>query len=256
MTETAALITGGSRGIGLGVARRLLEDGYRVAVNGVRYAAEVEPTLAELEALGEVLYVAGDVGDSAARDRIVEDTLAAFGRIDVLVNNAGITSPGRNDMLAANEADFDTVVAVNLKGPFLLTQSVALHMIEQQKTDPSFRGCIVNVSSVSAVLASTNRAEYCISKAGVSMATKLWASRLAEYGIDVYEVRPGIISTDMTAGVTEKYDSLIEHGLTLNKRWGTPDDVASAISVLARGDLPYATGQVLTIDGGLTVPRL
>jgi NAD(P)-dependent dehydrogenase (short-subunit alcohol dehydrogenase family) len=159
-------------------------------------------------------------------------------------------------MLAANETDFDTVVAVNLKGPFLLTQSVALHMIEQHKTDPSFRGCIVNVSSVSAVLASTNRAEYCISKAGVSMATKLWASRLSEYGIDVYEVRPGIISTDMTAGVTEKYDSLIEHGLTLDKRWGTPDDVATVISVLARGDLPYATGQVLTVDGGLTVPRL
>ncbi len=256
MTETAALVTGGSRGIGLGVTRRLLEDGYRVAVNGVRSAAEVESTLAELEELGEVLYVPGDVGDAAARNRIVEATLAAFSRIDVLVNNAGITSPGRNDMLVASEADFDTVVAVNLKGPFLLTQSVAVHMIEVRRTDPSFRGCIVNVSSISAVLASTDRAEYCISKAGVSMATKLWASRLAEHGIDVYEVRPGIISTDMTAQVKEKYDYRIEHGLTLDKRWGTPDDVASVISVLARGDLPYATGQVLTIDGGLTVPRL
>ncbi len=256
MTEIAALVTGGSRGIGLGVTRRLLEDGYRVAVNGVRPAAEVESTLAELEELGEVLYVPGDVGDPSARDRILEATLAAFGRIDVLVNNAGITSPGRNDMLAANEADFDSVVAVNLKGPFLLTQSVAVHMIEVRETDPSFRGCIVNVSSISAVVASTDRAEYCISKAGVSMATKLWASRLAEHGIDVYEVRPGIISTDMTAEVREKYDDLIEHGLTLDKRWGTPDDVASVISLLARGDLPYATGQVLTIDGGLTVPRL
>ncbi len=256
MTETAALVTGGSRGIGLGVTRRLLEDGYRVAVNGVRSPSEVESTLAELEALGEVVYVAGDVGDPAARDRIVAATLAAFGRIDVLVNNAGITSPGRNDMLAAKEADFDTVVAVNLKGPFLLTQLVALHMIEVRLTDPSFRGCIVNVSSISAVVASTDRADYCISKAGVSMATKLWASRLAEHGIDVYEVRPGIVSTDMTAEVAEKYDYLIEHGLTLDKRWGTPDDVASVISVLARGDIPYATGQVLTIDGGLTVPRL
>jgi len=256
VTEIAALVTGGSRGIGLGVTRRLLEDGYRVAVNGVRSAAEVESTLAELEELGEVLYVPGDVGDAAARNRIVEATLAAFSRIDVLVNNAGIMSPGRNDMLVANEADFDTVVAVNLKGPFLLTQSVAVHMIEVRRTDPSFRGCIVNVSSISAVLASTDRAEYCISKAGVSMATKLWASRLAEHGIDVYEVRPGIVGTDMTAEVTERYDYLIEHGLTLDKRWGTPDDIASVISVLARGDLPYATGQVLTIDGGLTVPRL
>jgi len=174
----------------------------------------------------------------------------------VLVNNAGITSPGRNDMLAVNEADFDTVMAVNLKGPFLLTQAVARRMIEQHEADPSFRGRIVNISSISAVLASTNRAEYCISKAGVSMATKLWASRLAEHDIDVYEVRPGVVESDMTVGVKAKYDDLIEHGLTLDKRWGTPDDVGRAVSALARGEIPYATGQVLTVDGGLTVPRL
>ncbi len=256
MTAPVALVTGGARGIGLGISRRLLEDGYRVVANGVRSAEEVEPVIAELEALGDVMYVRGDVGDAQARDQLVTDTMAAFHRIDVLVNNAGITSPGRNDMLAVNEADFDTVMAVNLKGPFLLTQAVARHMIDQHETDSSFRGRIINISSISAVLASTNRAEYCISKAGVSMATKLWASRLAEHDIDVYEVRPGVVKSDMTAGVTEKYDRLIEHGLTLDKRWGTPEDVGAAVSALAAGRIPYATGQVLTIDGGLTVPRL
>ncbi|GMQ85754.1 MAG: 3-ketoacyl-ACP reductase [Acidimicrobiia bacterium] len=256
MTGNVALVTGGARGIGLGISRRLLEDGYRVAANGVRPPEDVEPVLAELAGLGEVIYVRGDVGDAAARDEVVAATLAALDRIDVLVNNAGITSPGRNDMLAVNEADFDTVMAVNLKGPFLLTQAVARRMIEQHDADPSFRGRIINISSISAVLASTNRAEYCISKAGVSMATKLWASRLAEHDIDVYEVRPGIVESDMTVGVKEKYDDLIEHGLTLDKRWGTPDDVGRAVSALARGEIPYATGQVLTVDGGLTVPRL
>jgi len=256
VTERVALVTGGSRGIGLGISRRLLEDGYRVAVNGVRSAGEVEPTISELEALGEVVYVQGDVGDASDRDGIVAATLSAFDRIDLLVNNAGITSPGRNDMLAVSEADFDTVIAVNLKGPFLLTQAVAAHMIDRRHADPSFRGCVVNVSSISAVMASINRAEYGISKAGVSMATKLWATRLAEFGIDVYEVRPGIVTTDMTAGVTEKYDDLIEHGLTLDRRWGTPEDVGTAVAALARGEVPYATGQVLNIDGGLMVPRL
>ena len=254
MTAPTALVTGGTRGIGLGIARRLLEDGYRVAVNGVRPSAEIEPVLAELEALGEVTYAAGDVGDRDDREGIVAATIEAFDDIDLLVNNAGITA--RSDMLSGSEDDFDRVIAVNLKGPHLLTQAVAMLMIDRRETDPSFRGCIVNVSSISAELASTHRAEYCISKAGVSMATKLWASRLAEHGIDVYEVRPGIVSTDMTAEVKEKYDELIAQGLTLDRRWGTPDDVAAAVAALARGDVPYATGQVLTIDGGLMVPRL
>jgi len=256
MTSAVALVTGGARGIGLGITRRLIEDGYRVAANGVRSTEEVQPVVTELGGLGDVVYVQGDVGDPAARDRVVEATLAAFDRIDVLVNNAGITSPGRNDMLDVNEDDFDTVMAVNLKGPFLLTQAVAKHMIEQHDADPSFRGKVINLSSISAVLVSTNRAEYCISKAGVSMATRLWATRLAEHDIDVYEVQPGIIESDMTAGVKDKYDTLIDQGLTLERRWGTPEDVAAAVAALAAGDIPYATGQVLTIDGGLTVPRL
>jgi 3-oxoacyl-[acyl-carrier protein] reductase len=256
VTDRVALVTGGARGIGLGISRRLLEDGHRVAVNGVRPAPDVEAVMTGLAAIGDVVYIRGDVADPAARDQVVAATLAAFDRIDLLVNNAGITSPGRNDMLAVDEADFDLVMAVNLKGPFLLTQAVARQMIAQHDADPAIRGCIVNISSISAEMASTNRAEYCISKAGVSMATKLWATRLAEHGIDVYEVRPGVIESDMTAAVTEKYDALIEDGLTLEPRWGTPDDVGAVVATLARGDIPYATGQVLTIDGGLTVPRL
>jgi NAD(P)-dependent dehydrogenase (short-subunit alcohol dehydrogenase family) len=256
MTAPTALVTGGARGIGLGITRRFLEDGYGVAANGVRSPEEVEAVMAELEGLGEVIYAPGDVGAPDGRDAVVAATLAAFDRIDVLVNNAGITSPGRNDMLDVDEAEFDTVMAVNLKGPFLLTQAVARHMIEQREADPSFRGSIINISSISAVLASVNRAEYCISKAGVSMATKLWASRLAEHGIDVYEVQPGVIESDMTAAVKDKYDELFAEGLALEPRWGTPEDVGAAVATLAAGEIPYATGQVLTIDGGLMVPRL
>lgn len=256
MTHPTAIVTGGTRGIGLSIARRLLDDGLRVIVNGVRADADVDAVLHELARRGPVEYVSADVGDPDGRERIVEATRRAFGRVDVLVNNAGITSPGRNDMLDVNDADFDHVMAVNLKGPFLLTQAVARLMIGQSESEPSFRGCIINVSSVSAELVSTNRAEYCISKAGVSMASKLWATRLADHRIDVYEVRPGVIDTDMTAPVREEYDRRIEQGLTLQRRWGSPDDVAAAVSLLAAGALPYATGQVLTIDGGLSMPRL
>jgi 3-oxoacyl-[acyl-carrier protein] reductase len=251
---TAAIVTGGARGIGLGITRRLLDDGYRVAIGGVRPSEAVAGVMEELG--GDAIYVESDVADAAGRVRLVSTAIEAFDRIDALVNNAGITSPGRNDMLHVAEEDLDRVIAVNLKGPFLLTQSVAAHMIEQRAADPAFRGCIVNISSISAVLVSTNRSEYCISKAGVSMASRLWATRLAEHGIDVYEVRPGVIRSDMTAPVTEKYDRMFEDGLALEARWGTPDDVAGAVSVLVRGELPYATGQVLTIDGGLMVPRL
>jgi len=256
MIERAAIVTGGARGIGLGITRRLLEDGWRVAINGVRSESEVAPVLAELAAHGHAIYVQGDVGEPEARAAIVETALARFESLDLLVNNAGITSPGRADMLDVNESDFDRVMAVNLKGPFLLTQAVAAEMVRQRTVDPDFRGCIVNISSISAELASINRSEYCISKAGVSMATRLWAARLAEHGIDVYEVRPGVIRSDMTAAVTEKYDRLFAEGLALNERWGTPEDVGAAVSALARNEIPYATGQVLTIDGGLTVPRL
>jgi NAD(P)-dependent dehydrogenase (short-subunit alcohol dehydrogenase family) len=256
MNTRSALVTGGSRGIGLGIATRLLQDGYRVVINGVRSAGAVADVLEGLEPADKVTYVAADVGNADGRAHLVAETLAAVGRLDVLVNNAGITSPGRKDILEATEEDLDTVLAVNLKGPFLLTQSLARHMIEQSEADPAFRGRIVNITSISAVVASPNRSEYCISKAGLSMTTMLWATRLAEYGIDVFEVRPGVIRTDMTAPVAEKYEALIEAGLTLDRRFGTPEDVAAVVAALANGEIPYSTGQVITVDGGLNIARL
>ncbi len=256
MTTRSALVTGGSRGIGRGIAERLLNDGYHVVINGTRPQEAVADVVDDLSQLGAVTYVAANIGDPEHRERLAAETLAAVGRLDVLVNNAGITSPGRKDMLEATEDGLDLVLAVNLKGPFLLTQSLAKHMIAERETDPGFRGRIVNVTSISATVATTNRAEYCISKAGLSMTTMLWATRLAEHGIDVFEVRPGVIRTDMTAPAAEKYDRLIADGLTLERRMGTPADVAAVVAALAAGDIPYSTGQVLTVDGGLTVERL
>ncbi len=256
MTTRSALVTGGSRGIGLGIAERLLTDGYRAVINGVRAPEAVAATLEMLSQLGDITYVAADIGTADGRSRLVTETLGVVGRLDVLVNNAGITSPGRKDILEATEADLDTVLAVNLKGPFLLTQSLARHMIEKRKADPAFRGRVVNITSISAAVASPNRAEYCISKAGLSMTTMLWATRLAEFGIDVFEVRPGVIQTDMTAPVAEKYESLIKAGLTLDRRLGMPEDVAAVVAALAAGNIPYSTGQILTVDGGLTIARL
>jgi len=256
MKQRSALVTGGSRGIGRGIAERLLTDGYQVVINGVRDNNAVADTLEALSRLGDVTYVAADVGSADGRARLAAETVQAVGRLDVLVNNAGITSPGRKDILEATEEDLDTVLAVNLKGPFLLTQSLARHMIEHHKQDPAFRGRIVNITSISAAVATPNRSEYCISKAGLSMTTMLWATRLAEYGIDVFEVRPGVIQTDMTAPVQDKYQTLIEDGLTLEPRFGLPADVAAVVAALAGGDIPYSTGQILTVDGGLTIARL
>lgn len=248
------IITGGARGIGLGIARCLLADGCRLMLNGVRPTSDVQAILAELRSSGEVDYVQGDVGTTEDRYAIIDATLSRFGRIDSLVNNAGITSPGRKDILhEADEATFDHVMGINLKGPFFLTQLAARQMVKQREADPSFRGSIIFVSSISADFVSTNRGDYCLTKAGLGMATKLWAVRLAEYGIDVYEIRPGVIRSDMTAGVTEKYDRLIAQGLTHDRRWGEPQDVGRAVRALIRGDIPYATGQVLRIDGGMTI---
>ncbi|HLL88194.1 MAG TPA: 3-ketoacyl-ACP reductase [Tepidisphaeraceae bacterium] len=252
-----ALVTGGSRGIGLGVARALAAANFDVAINGRREAAEVEPVLKELRAAGgRALYCRGDVADLADHGRMLGQIRDAFGRLDVLVNNAGVAPDVRADLLDASPASFDRLIGINLRGPYFLTQAAARWMVQQRQGDPTFRGCVVNVSSVSATVASTNRGDYCISKAGVAMATQLWAARLAEFAIDVYEVRPGIIATDMTAGVKAKYDNLIANGLTVEKRWGKPEDVGRAVAVLAKGELSYATGQVLMIDGGLTLARL
>jgi len=252
-----ALVTGGARGIGLGISRALAREGLDLAVCGVREEAAAEEALAALRGIGaEVLYVRADVADREARNRLLEAVRRRFGRLDVLVNNAGVAPTVRADILEAGEESFDRLMAINLRGPYFLTQAAARWMIEQKKASPAFAGCVVNVSSVSAEVASVNRGDYCLTKAAISMATKLWAARLAEFGIAVYEVRPGIILTDMTAGVKEKYDRLIQGGLLLERRWGTPEDVGKAVAALVRGDLPYATGQVLTLDGGLTLLRL
>lgn len=252
-----ALVTGGSRGIGLGVARCLAAEGFDLVVCGRRGADEVVAALDGLRAQGaHVLYVRADVADRQARARLLDEVRAHFGRLNVLVNNAGVAPHVRADLLEAGEESFERVIKINLQGPYFLTQAVAVWMIEQRQQAPEMRACIVNVSSISATVASPSRGEYCISKAGVSMATQLWAVRLGEYGIPVYEVRPGIVDTDMTSAVKDKYDRLIAGGLTVQPRWGYPEDVGRAVAMLARGDLPYSTGQVIMVDGGMTLGRL
>jgi 3-oxoacyl-[acyl-carrier protein] reductase len=255
--KRVALVTGGSRGIGLGIAESLAASGFDIAINGVRPAADVADALAKLKATGVAAdYVQGNVAEASDRQAIIDGVRNRFGRLDVLANNAGVAPNVRADILDATEESYDRVMDINLKGPYFLTQLAARWMIEQRGTDANFRGVVVNISSVSATEASVNRGEYCISKAGIVMATQLWAHRLAEFGIAVYEVRPGIIHTDMSAAVAEKYDRLIANGLTIENRWGEPDDIGRAVAMLARGDLTYATGNVLNIDGGLTLRRL
>src|SRR2546423_10200228 len=239
--DKVALVTGGSRGIGLGVASELAGSGFHLAINGRRNESEVAPVLEQLRAIGiDAFYCQGDVANLDDHGRMLKQVRERFGRLDVLVNNAGVAPKVRTDILQATPESFDRLISINLRGPYFLTQAVAQWMIEQQKKDDQYRGCIVNVSSISAMVASVNRGEYCISKAGVPMASKLWARRLAGFGIDVYEVRPGVIATDMTSAVKERYDGLIAGGLTLEKRWGLPQDVGKAVAVVARGELPYA----------------
>ncbi len=195
-------------------------------------------------------------GDRAARAELVESVRKRFGRLHVLVNNAGVAPLQRRDLLDATEESFERVVRTNLQGPYFLTQTIARWMIEQRRANRAYRAAVINISSVSAVLASVQRGEYCVSKAGLSMATQLWAARLGEWDIPVYEVRPGIVHTDMTASAKAKYDRLIAEGLLVQSRWGEPEDVSRAVALLARGELPYSTGQVLTVDGGLSLRRL
>jgi NAD(P)-dependent dehydrogenase (short-subunit alcohol dehydrogenase family) len=252
-----ALVTGGSRGIGHGCALALAHSGFDLAIAGRRPEAECAAALDALRQAGaDVLYAICDVSDATQRTTLLAAINSRFGRLNVLVNNAGIAPRERRDILDATEESFERVMRTNLQGPYFLTQAVAHGLIERKQADAAFRGCIVNVSSVSATVASVNRGEYCVSKAGVSMATQLWAVRLAEFGLPVYEVRPGVIATDMTAGVQAKYDRLIADGLIPERRWGQPGDVGRAVAALARGEIPYATGQVVVIGGGMTIPRL
>jgi 3-oxoacyl-[acyl-carrier protein] reductase len=252
-----ALVTGGTRGIGLGIARALAAEGFDLALCGVREEAAVAPVLAELgEAGATARYFRADVGERPDRARLVSEVREGFSRLHVLVNNAGVAPSVRADILDAGEESFERLLRTNLEGPYFLTQAVARWMIEQKRADGGWSGCVVNVTSVSATVVSTSRGEYCVSKAGLAMAAQLWAARLAEFAIPVYEVRPGIIRTDMTAGVADKYDRLIAEGVVPQGRWGTPEDVGRVVAALARGDAPYSTGAVVVVDGGLTIPRL
>jgi NAD(P)-dependent dehydrogenase (short-subunit alcohol dehydrogenase family) len=252
-----AFITGGTRGIGLGIATELAKAGFDLAVNGIREESLIKPVLEELSSFGvQVTYVRGDVSKTEDRQQMVDAILKRFGRINVLVNNAGIAPPERKDILEATEESFEYVLNVNLQGPYFLTQLVANEIIESKKQFPEEFFCIINVSSVSATVASVNRGEYCISKAGIAMATKLWAARLGEFDIPVYEIQPGVIRTDMTSGVQEKYDRLFQEGMAIQQRWGKPSDIGKVAAAMATGSMPYSTGQVVKVDGGMTIQRL
>jgi 3-oxoacyl-[acyl-carrier protein] reductase len=252
-----ALVTGGTRGIGLGIARALAREGWTLALGGQRPDADVAPALGELRALGaDVHYLRGDLSSRDDRRRVLTELRAAVGVPHALVNNAGRAPRARLDLLDATEESFDEVLRTNLQGPYFLTQAIARDQVERRRADSSFAASIVFVTSVSAEMVSVNRGDYCVSKAGLSMAARLFAVRLASENIPVYEVRPGVIATDMTAGVREKYDRLIADGLIPEARWGQPDDVGKIVAALVRGDAPYATGTIVNVDGGLMIPRL
>jgi 3-oxoacyl-[acyl-carrier protein] reductase len=254
-----ALVTGASRGIGRGIALALGGVGHDVAVNYVRDEAAARAVCDSLAALGvRGQPVRADVAVAADRARLVDEVYGAFGRLDLLVNNAGVGPRVRADILEAGEDSFDHLIGVNLKGPYFLTQLVANRMIAE--LGPGGAGPapkIVIISSISAYTASTNRGDYCVAKAGLAMMAKLYATRLAEYGINVYEIRPGIVDTDMTGPVHAHYDDLIlNQGITPIRRWGMPEDVGRAVVAVAQDLLPFSTGQVIDVDGGFHLRRL
>jgi 3-oxoacyl-[acyl-carrier protein] reductase len=253
--QRIALVTGGTRGIGLGIARALARDGWTLALCGLRSRDAVAEVVTELASLGNgAEYWAADIGSPNDRAQLLSSVVAHFGTLHALVNNAGRAPRIRADLLASTEESFEEVLHTNLQGPYFLTQAVARLLVA--KADENTPRAIVFVTSVSAEMASPQRGEYCVSKAGLSMAAKLFALRLAPDRIPVYEVRPGIVATDMTAGVKEMYDKRIGEGLVPEARWGQPEDVGRAVAMLLRGDVAYATGTILNVDGGLSIPRL
>jgi len=257
MGKAVALVTGASRGIGRGIALELAVRGYDIAAVATRLEGPLRDMAGRVEALGaRCLPIVGDLADLTCHARLLDETLAVFGRIDLLVNNAGVAPSTRLDILETTEESYDRVMGINLRGPFFFTQRVARLMARQTRAGDSCGPSIIFITSISADTASPNRAEYCVSKAGLSMAAQNFAVRLAEYGINVYEIRPGIIATDMTAGVQEKYDRLIAEGLLLQPRWGTPEDIGKAVAALAEGAFGYATGAVIEVGGGFGVKRL
>ena len=255
MNKTA-IVTGSSRGIGFATAKQLCLDGYNMVMVATGPKEKNAEAVAVLETLGTgVHYVQANIADHDDRLRIVEEAVNAFGRIDVLVNNAGVAPKERADLLTMTEESFDRVLNTNTKGNMFLTQAVAKQMIRQEAVNGR-RGVIVNISSCSAVVSNTNRGEYCVSKAGVSMLTTLYADRLAPEGILVHEIRPGVIDTDMTGAVHEKYDRLLAAGEFPIARWGKPEDIANAVSLLVSEKLSYTTGNFIDVDGGFHIRRL
>lgn len=255
--QRVAIVTGSSRGIGRGIAERLGAAGFRVVVNYAHNQQAASETLQSLQQLGgDGVIVQADVAQDAGRAALVETAMSRWGRLDVLVNNAGITSPGRPDVLDATPENWDLVFDTNLKGPFFLAQLAAKQMIEPSRSGVSAAGTIINVSSISAFAVSTNRPDYCIAKSAVPMMTRMLAARLADDGVFVFEICPGIVASDMTAPVQEKYDRLIADGLTPIRRWGQPADVAEIVVSLVNGGLPFCTGQTIFADGGFHIRQL
>lgn len=255
--DRVALVTGASRGIGRSIALALAAHEWAVAVNYQSSAAAAEEVVTAIQATGgRALAVQANVGALNQHQPLLDQIMVQYGRIDLLVNNAGIAPRQRLDLLDVTEESYDEVMAVNLKGPFFLSQRVAKMMIRLLENGAITTASIVNIGSISAYTSSVNRGEYCLSKAGMGMMTMLFADRLSEYGINVYEIRPGIIATDMTGRVKEKYDKLINEGLTPIRRWGKPDDVAKAVLALAEGYLPFSTGEIINADGGFHMRRL
>jgi len=255
MSKTA-IVTGGGRGIGFAIAYQLGKDGYNIVILGRSPEENYRENLNLLAKEGiDYLYIQGSIDKYADRKKCVDETIKRFQRIDVLVNNAGVAPKVRADLLEMTEESFDRVVGINTKGTLFMTQLVAKQMLSQEMVGPK-RGTIINISSCSAEVSSINRGEYCVSKAGISMLTKLFADRLAGDGIYVYEVRPGVIETDMTAGVKEKYDALIQQGAFPIRRWGKPEDVAGVVSALCSDKFLYSTGIYIDVDGGFHIRRL
>jgi NAD(P)-dependent dehydrogenase (short-subunit alcohol dehydrogenase family) len=257
INKRVGLVTGGGRGIGRAISVELAKKGWMVVVNYHQNAVAADETVAQIHTLGgSACAIQADIGVSADRARLIDKILSDYERIDLLVNNAGVAPRQRKDILEVSEPSYDEVMTVNLKGSFFLTQAVARVMINLIKTQNIADPIIINIGSMSAYTSSPERSEYCLSKAGVSMMTLLFADRLAEFGIRVYEIRPGIISTDMTREALQRYDRLIAEGLTPIRRHGEPHDVARAVAVVAEGCLPYSTGEVINIDGGFHIRRL
>ncbi len=252
MSNKTAVITGAGRGIGAGIAEKLASEGWNVAICDLKKPEDGAVQCAEIEKKYGVKakYYLCDISKAECRVNTVNSIIADFGAIDALVNNAGVAPRVRAGLLEMSEESFDFVLGINLKGTFFLSQLVGRHFAERKS------GVIVNIASCSATVVSTNRGEYCISKAGVAMVTQLFAVEMAKYGVNVYEIRPGVIATDMTSVVKEKYDKLIAEGLTLQPRWGYPEDIAKAVAMMVRGDIGYSTGQVINVGGGLEVVRL